>query len=92
MIPDERGKSRMSAGARNRARSGCTGIAALHGKWLLRVHGKQSVRIYEFQEIGIILGMTAETVKTQLKKIFSRLQVENRATAASLVSEFLFRA
>jgi DNA-binding CsgD family transcriptional regulator len=44
------------------------------------------------EEIGIILGMAAETVKTHLKKIFWRLQVENRATAALMVSEFLIRA
>jgi DNA-binding CsgD family transcriptional regulator len=42
-------------------------------------------------EIGIILGMAAETVKAHLKKIFWRLQVENRATAASIISELLVR-
>jgi DNA-binding CsgD family transcriptional regulator len=43
------------------------------------------------QEIGIIVGMAAETVKAHLKKIFWRLQVENRATAASIISELLVR-
>jgi len=42
-------------------------------------------------EIGIILGMATETVKAHLKKIFWRLHVENRATAASMISELLVR-
>jgi DNA-binding CsgD family transcriptional regulator len=44
------------------------------------------------EEIGIILGVATGTVKVHLKNIFSRLHVENRATAASIVSEFLARA
>src|SRR5262249_20170799 len=44
------------------------------------------------QEIGIILGMATETVKAHLKTIFARLNVENRATAASMISEFLIRS
>jgi DNA-binding CsgD family transcriptional regulator len=43
-------------------------------------------------EIGIILGMAPETVKTHLKSIFYCLKVENRATAASMISELLARA
>jgi DNA-binding CsgD family transcriptional regulator len=43
------------------------------------------------KEIGIILGMPSETVKTHLKAIFYRLNVENRATAASMISELLAR-
>jgi DNA-binding CsgD family transcriptional regulator len=43
------------------------------------------------QEIGIILGMAAETVKAHLKRVFWRLNVENRATAASMISELLAR-
>ena len=43
------------------------------------------------EEIGIILGMAPETVKTHLKAIFYRLKVENRATAASMISELLAR-
>jgi DNA-binding CsgD family transcriptional regulator len=43
------------------------------------------------EEIGIILGMAPETVKTHLKTIFHHLNVENRATAASMTSEFLAR-
>jgi DNA-binding CsgD family transcriptional regulator len=43
------------------------------------------------EEIGIILGMVAETVKAHLKKIFWRLRVENRATEASIISELLVR-
>ncbi|HEY5778645.1 MAG TPA: helix-turn-helix transcriptional regulator [Terrimicrobiaceae bacterium] len=41
------------------------------------------------KEIAIILGMANETVKTHLKDIFSRLDLENRATAASMISEVL---
>jgi len=44
------------------------------------------------EEIGIILGMAPETVKTHLKAIFYCLKVENRATAASVISELLARA
>jgi DNA-binding CsgD family transcriptional regulator len=44
------------------------------------------------EEIGIILGMAPETVKTHLKSIFYCLKVENRATAASMISELLARA
>ena len=43
------------------------------------------------QEIAIILGMAPETVKTHLKAIFCRLKVENRATAASMITELLAR-
>ena len=43
------------------------------------------------EEIGIILGMATGTVKVHLKNIFSHLQVENRATAASMISELLVR-
>jgi DNA-binding CsgD family transcriptional regulator len=43
------------------------------------------------EEIGIILGMAPETVKTHLKAIFYRLKVENRATVASMISELLAR-
>jgi DNA-binding CsgD family transcriptional regulator len=43
------------------------------------------------QEIGIILGMATETVKAHLKTIFVRLNIENRATAASIISEMLAR-
>jgi DNA-binding CsgD family transcriptional regulator len=43
------------------------------------------------EEIAIILGMAPETVKTHLKSIFYRLKVENRATAASIISELLAR-
>jgi DNA-binding CsgD family transcriptional regulator len=41
------------------------------------------------EEIGIILGIATATVKVQLKNIYCRLNIENRATAASIVSEFL---
>jgi DNA-binding CsgD family transcriptional regulator len=44
------------------------------------------------QEIGIILGMAAETVKAHLKSIFVRLNVENRTAAASMITELLYRA
>jgi DNA-binding CsgD family transcriptional regulator len=40
-------------------------------------------------EIGIILGMAPETVKTHLKTIFRHLNVENRTAATSLAMEFL---
>jgi DNA-binding NarL/FixJ family response regulator len=43
------------------------------------------------EEIGIILGMPTGTVKVHLKSFFSHLQVENRATAASMISELLVR-
>jgi DNA-binding CsgD family transcriptional regulator len=43
------------------------------------------------EEIGIILGMAPETVKTHLKAIFYRLKVENRAAVASMISELLAR-
>jgi DNA-binding CsgD family transcriptional regulator len=43
------------------------------------------------EEIGIILRMAPETVKTHLKTIFHHLNVENRAAAASMTSEFLAR-
>jgi DNA-binding CsgD family transcriptional regulator len=41
------------------------------------------------EEIGIILGITAGTVKDHLKKIFHVLKIENRSTAASIISEIL---
>jgi DNA-binding CsgD family transcriptional regulator len=41
------------------------------------------------KEIGIILGMATETVKAHLKDIYSRLALENRAAAASMISEML---
>jgi DNA-binding CsgD family transcriptional regulator len=44
------------------------------------------------EEIGIILGIATATVKVHLKNIYCRLNIENRATAASIVSEFLVRA
>jgi DNA-binding CsgD family transcriptional regulator len=44
------------------------------------------------QEIGIILGMAPETVKAHLKRIFVRLNVENRTSAASTISELMGRA
>ncbi len=42
------------------------------------------------KEIGMILSMATETVKTHLKHIYSRLAIENRATAAMMISELLF--
>jgi DNA-binding CsgD family transcriptional regulator len=44
------------------------------------------------KEIAIILGMAAETVKTHLKEIYLRLHIENRATAASMISAVLVGA
>lgn len=44
------------------------------------------------KEIAIILGMATETVKTHLKEIFLRLHIENRATAASMISAVLVGA
>jgi DNA-binding CsgD family transcriptional regulator len=44
------------------------------------------------KEIGMILSMATETVKAHLKDIYSRLAVENRATAAVMISELLFGA
>jgi len=41
------------------------------------------------KEIGMILSMASETVKAHLKDIYSRLAVENRATAAVMISELL---
>jgi DNA-binding NarL/FixJ family response regulator len=41
------------------------------------------------EKIGIMLGMAPETVKTHLKSIFYGMKVENRATAASMISELL---
>jgi DNA-binding CsgD family transcriptional regulator len=41
------------------------------------------------KEIAIILGMATETVKTHLKDIYFRLDLENRATAVSMISEVL---
>ncbi|MBV9490393.1 MAG: helix-turn-helix transcriptional regulator [Verrucomicrobia bacterium] len=43
------------------------------------------------EEIGIILGMATATVKTHLKAVFARLGIENRASAAAAVSDFLLR-
>jgi DNA-binding CsgD family transcriptional regulator len=43
------------------------------------------------QEIGIILGIATETVKAHLKRIFVRLNVENRTSAVSMVSELIAR-
>jgi DNA-binding CsgD family transcriptional regulator len=43
------------------------------------------------EEIGIILRMAPETVKTHLKTIFRHLNVENRVAAASMALEFLAR-
>jgi DNA-binding CsgD family transcriptional regulator len=40
-------------------------------------------------EIGVILAMATETVKAHLKSIYNRLELENRATAASMISELL---
>jgi DNA-binding CsgD family transcriptional regulator len=42
------------------------------------------------KEIGMILSMATETVKAHLKDIYSRLAIENRATAAVMISELLF--
>ena len=44
------------------------------------------------KEIAIILGIAAETVKSYLKDIYFRLDLENRATAASMISELLVGA
>ena len=44
------------------------------------------------KEIGMILSMATETVKAHLKDIYSRLSVENRATAAVMISELLVGA
>jgi DNA-binding CsgD family transcriptional regulator len=44
------------------------------------------------EEIGIILGLATATVKVHLRNIYFRLRVENRATAASMISELLVRA
>jgi DNA-binding CsgD family transcriptional regulator len=44
------------------------------------------------KEIAIILGMATETVKTHLKDIYFRLDLENRATAVSVISEVLVGA
>ena len=41
------------------------------------------------KKIGTILTMAAETVKAHLKEIYSRLAVENRTTAAVMISELL---
>jgi DNA-binding CsgD family transcriptional regulator len=41
------------------------------------------------KEISVILSMATETVKTHLKMIFSRLAIENRATAALMICELL---
>jgi DNA-binding CsgD family transcriptional regulator len=38
------------------------------------------------KEIAIILGIATETVKTHLKDIYLRLHLENRATAAAMIS------
>jgi DNA-binding CsgD family transcriptional regulator len=44
------------------------------------------------KEIAIILGIAAETVKTHLKDIYLRLHLENRATAAAMISAGLIGA
>jgi DNA-binding CsgD family transcriptional regulator len=44
------------------------------------------------KQIGIILAMATETVKAHLKSIYYRLELENRATAASMISELLVGA
>ncbi len=44
------------------------------------------------KQIGIILAMATETVKAHLKSIYRRLELENRATAASMISELLVGA
>lgn len=41
------------------------------------------------KEISVILSMATETVKTHLKNIYSRLAIENRATAALMICELL---
>ena len=41
------------------------------------------------KEISVILSMATETVKTHLKMIYSRLAIENRATAALMICELL---
>jgi DNA-binding NarL/FixJ family response regulator len=40
----------------------------------------------------MILSMATETVKAHLKDIYSRLAIENRATAAVMISELLVGA
>jgi DNA-binding CsgD family transcriptional regulator len=44
------------------------------------------------KEIGMILSMATETVKAHLKDIYTRLAIENRATAAVMISELLVGA
>ena len=44
------------------------------------------------KEIAIILGIATETVKTHLKDIYLRLHLENRATAAAMISAGLIGA
>jgi DNA-binding CsgD family transcriptional regulator len=44
------------------------------------------------KEIAIILGIVAETVKTHLKDIYLQLHLENRATAAAMISAVLIGA
>ena len=44
------------------------------------------------KEIGMILSMATETVKAHLKDVYSRLAIENRATAAVMISELLVGA
>ena len=44
------------------------------------------------KQIGIIMAMATETVKAHLKSIYYRLELENRATAASMISELLVGA
>lgn len=44
------------------------------------------------KEIAVILGIAAETVKAHLKEIYFRLDLEKRATAASMISEVLVGA
>jgi DNA-binding CsgD family transcriptional regulator len=40
-------------------------------------------------EIGTILGITAKTLRSTVEKIFEKLGVENRTSAASLAREIL---
>ncbi|MGA7213625.1 MAG: helix-turn-helix transcriptional regulator [Terrimicrobiaceae bacterium] len=44
------------------------------------------------KQIGVILAMATETVKAHLKSIYHCLELENRATAASMISELLVGA